>query len=240
MKGTSSRKIVNTPKFPLDVYVRFADRADVTVFVDDVKGKTISWVKLQLRSRLDVADIDRRRLRLIQAGRIVSDTTQLLSLYPLRLDEDAETRKGKAADRDTPRLWFHCSIGGIDETDSQEQQPSTLPAPRGFDRLLEAGFSESDIAELRSQFHSTSDGNDENEQMRLLEERWIDDSANEIEAGSQAGYEEMLYGICLGFFLGLLSLWIIWEGSFGGWSITKRGKWTIVAGVGRDLLMCAN
>jgi len=68
-----------------------------------------------------------------------------------------------------------------------------------------------------------------------MEERWIDDGANVMSFNSSSGtlndYEEMLFGICIGFFLGLLSLWIVWEGSLGGWNITKRAQWTIIAGV---------
>lgn len=39
------------------------------------------------------------------------------------------------------------------------QQEAQLKPLRGFDRLAAAGFSEEDIANIRSQFHSQSSGN---------------------------------------------------------------------------------
>ncbi|KAF3188006.1 hypothetical protein TWF106_002052 [Orbilia oligospora] len=117
-------------------------------------------------------------------------------------------------------VYVHCSIGDeltdedlAEEAETESQaihHPSTLPAPQGFDRLLNAGFTESDIAALRSQFHGTLLNNNNNatsidgtsdpnassglgfslldEESRrhalALEERWIDESAtNEAETG---------------------------------------------------------
>ncbi|KAK6360218.1 hypothetical protein TWF730_006368 [Orbilia blumenaviensis] len=126
----------------------------------------------------------------------------------------------------TAGVYVHCSIGDeltdedlAEEAETESQaihHPSTLPAPQGFDRLLNAGFTESDIAALRSQFHGTLlnnsntnssiDGTGESsnnntssglgfslldEESRrhalALEERWIDESAtNEAETGDTA------------------------------------------------------
>lgn len=60
--------------------------------------------------------------------------------------------------------------------------PAPAPGPRGFDRLLDTGFSPSDIQSLRLQFlavHShthTPDTMPTPEEMRLLEDRWLDNT----------------------------------------------------------------
>ncbi|KAK6345601.1 hypothetical protein TWF718_007511 [Orbilia javanica] len=136
-------------------------------------------------------------------------------------DEHTDIKDAKtSAPATTTGVYVHCSIGDeltdedlAEEAETESQaihHPSTLPAPQGFDRLLNAGFTESDIAALRSQFHGTLLNNSNNstsidgtgdatvssglgfslldEESRrhalALEERWIDESAtNEAETG---------------------------------------------------------
>ncbi|KAF3925704.1 hypothetical protein AA313_de0203608 [Arthrobotrys entomopaga] len=160
-------------------------------------------------------------------------------------DEVAEVKEAAAG------VYVHCSIGDeltdeelAEEVETESQaihHPSTLPAPQGFDRLLNAGFTESDIAALRSQFHGTllnntssvegaSDGTtnhglgfsllDEESRRRALalEERWIDESAtNEADAGENTtntesgGLEDTLIGVMWGFFWPLCIVWMLRE-----------------------------
>ncbi|RVD82238.1 uncharacterized protein DFL_006671 [Arthrobotrys flagrans] len=138
-------------------------------------------------------------------------------------DDFANAKDAKTAAPTTTGVYVHCSIGDeltdkdlAEEAETESQathHPSTLPAPQGFDRLLNAGFTESDIAALRSQFHGTLLNNSNNassidgaadsnvssglgfslldEESRrhalALEERWIDESAtNEAETGDAA------------------------------------------------------
>ncbi|KAF3921353.1 hypothetical protein ABW20_dc0103020 [Dactylellina cionopaga] len=174
------------------------------------------------------------------------------------------SRKGKEVVRPEPEdeddsdstevaagVYVHCSIGDeltaeelAEEVETESQavhHPSTLPAPQGFDRLLNAGFTESDIAALRSQFHGTLlnntssvDGStetttnhglgfsllDEESRRRALalEERWIDESAtNEAETGENVantdsgGLEDTLIGVMWGFFWPLCIVWMLRE-----------------------------
>ncbi|KAK6528424.1 hypothetical protein TWF281_009665 [Arthrobotrys megalospora] len=149
-------------------------------------------------------------------------------IRPAPEDDDGDdlpdtTRGADTATPTTTGVYVHCSIGDeltdedlAEEAETESQaihHPSTLPAPQGFDRLLNAGFTESDIAALRSQFHGTLLNNNNNatsidgtadsntnsglgfslldEESRrhalALEERWIDESAtNEAETGDTA------------------------------------------------------
>ncbi|EPS36654.1 hypothetical protein H072_9790 [Dactylellina haptotyla CBS 200.50] len=166
-------------------------------------------------------------------------------------EDDAIEVKETAVAAAAAGVYVHCSIGDeltdeelAEEVETESQaihHPSTLPAPQGFDRLLNAGFTESDIAALRSQFHGTLLNNtstldasgeittnhglgfsllDEESRRRALalEERWIDESAtNEADTGETAantdsgGLEDTLIGVMWGFFWPLCIVWMLRE-----------------------------
>lgn len=84
-------------------------------------------------------------------------------------------------------------LDGENQLDNRPQVVSTNPEVIGFDRLLQQGFSQDDVVDLRRQFYllyggdnSTGGGDiadveeDENRQNRLreLEERWIESTSN--------------------------------------------------------------
>lgn len=101
--------------------------------------------------------------------------------------------------------------------------------PQGFDRLLTQGFSEREIAALRSQFNRLNPDLSP-EDMRVLEDRWIDESAGqgqETLGGSAVGsYEDMFVGTVIGFFWPV-SIWLVREeGVF-----TQRRQYAVLAGV---------
>lgn len=129
----------------------------------------------------------------------------------------------------------------------QQQQTTTTPAPRGFDRLQNAGFTTSEIQSLRLQFlaiqaHThTPDTMPSPNTLRNMEDRWLDNSTDEggvLGAGAtldgssdeeaQAGnLDDMIWGTVMGFFwpIGCL-MWGIREE--GIWS--QRRKMAIVIG----------
>ncbi|KAK5062930.1 hypothetical protein LTR84_005006 [Exophiala bonariae] len=173
------------------------------------------------------------------------------------------------------RIYIHCSIGDLalskeelaeevaaaqngaegeekqDDTSSrqkqQQQQTTTTPAPRGFDRLQNAGFTPTEIQSLRLQFlaiqaHThTPDTMPSPNTLRNMEDRWLDNSTDEggvLGAGAaldgssdeeaQAGnLDDMIWGTVMGFFwpIGCL-MWGIREE--GIWS--QRRKMAIVIG----------
>lgn len=121
-----------------------------------------------------------RRLRFIYNGRPVVDTAsfqaalanfaKLIEELSEEEEEEAPEQMSKTKGKETipteqPRhkLYIHCIVGDVlsdaelqqeDALDTQVQQPSTTPAPIGIDRLLSAGFSEAEVAEIRRQFQS--------------------------------------------------------------------------------------
>ncbi|KAI0304250.1 DUF2407 C-terminal domain-containing protein [Multifurca ochricompacta] len=197
-----------TPK--RELMVRFTE--GVQDLVLRVAGQdTVRDVKVKIREARP--QLQFRRLRLIHAGRLLTDGTQLASwLNTLEERQQRAATKSKDDDPDpfllpiTPTSpatpgsipWLHCSVGaqlaeGEEDSDAQPQEAQIKPL-RGFDRLAAAGFSEEDILNFRRQFHSRSAGDylstaefptDEEyeEHARALEEQWIDALGN----GSSVG-----------------------------------------------------
>lgn len=161
------------------------------------------------------------------------------------------------------RVYIHCSIGDAlthselvaeAEATLASEQPSraptpsaqqenegptststttTTPAPRGFDRLLSAGFTPTEIAALRSQFldlqsHThTPDTMPSAAELRVLEDRWIDESTSPnggvdgggggVDDGEGGGLEDMLWGNVMGFF---------WPLGAVVWLLREEGVWS--------------
>ncbi|KAI1509969.1 DUF2407-C multi-domain protein [Pyrenophora tritici-repentis] len=120
----------------------------------------------------------------------------------------------------------------------------SLPQAQGFDRLLASGFTPQEISSLRSHFTTnlsfthTPDTMPSPAQIRILEDRWLDESANDPSASlatggggaaqgdagwgagfavEEGGLDDMLYGYLTGFFFPL-----------GGlvWGFREEGVWT--------------
>ncbi|KAK0367370.1 hypothetical protein LTR91_007371 [Friedmanniomyces endolithicus] len=114
---------------------------------------------------------------------------------------------------------------------------TTTPAPRGFDRLLSAGFTPAEVTTLRTQFlaiqsHThTPDTMPTGPELLALEERWLDSGSNPSTAGGgsggedaggfgdedEGGLEDMLYGNLIGFF---------WPIGAMGWLMREEGVWS--------------
>ncbi|KAL7275566.1 hypothetical protein RUND412_001492 [Rhizina undulata] len=235
---------------PLSITVRFAiSLPDLTIFIPDSQTTTLYTLKRQIREARP-ADAGRRRLRLIYAGKVLTDgfplSTQIKPPKPPPQQTPPKPDpkgKGKAKEPDevVHKVYIHCSIGDelSDEELAKEAQdqatpapthtPSTLPQPLGFDRLLSAGFTEADVAALRSQFNRLH-GNLGSEDTRILEDRWIDESAGQgqqLADGSPAGTnEDILIGTAIGFFWPVAIFLMREEGVF-----TKRRQMAIIAGI---------
>ncbi|KAJ5605660.1 hypothetical protein N7510_008441 [Penicillium lagena] len=100
---------------------------------------------------------------------------------------------------------------------------TTTPAPRGFDRLLAAGFTPAEVTALRSQFLAvqsvsrTPDTMPSGEELRDLEDRWMDEGSTAAQA--QAGVVG-LTGVVGGL-----------EGMMmGGLGLVRGARWTICFG----------
>jgi len=118
--------------------------------------------------------------------------------------------------------------------DAAQNVTSTTAAPRGFDRLLSAGFTASEVAALRTQFlaiqaHThTPDTMPTGPDLLALEERWLDNSSDPASAGGDVGtggfgsedvggLEDMLYGNLIGFF---------WPIGAMFWLMREEGVWS--------------
>lgn len=130
----------------------------------------------------------------------------------------------------------------------QPQPPpqSTTPAPRGFDRLLSAGFTPTEVTALRSQFLAvqsvsrTRDTMPTGEELRELEDRWMDEGSTAAQAqgggeggaigdddgglgsGSRSAIDDMLWGTVMGFF---------WPIGCAMWLRREEGVWSWRKGV---------
>lgn len=165
-----------------------------------------------------------------------------------------------------PRIYIHCSIGDIilsekdlaseasitstllqkDRTEPSsvdERSPlmthvptQTTPTPRGFDRLLSAGFTAAEVTALRSQFLAmqsvsrTRDTMPSGEQLRDMEDRWMDEGSTTVQTvddgedigGSQGAMDDMLWGAVMGFF---------WPIGCAMWLRREEGVWSWRKGV---------
>ncbi|CAI7656960.1 unnamed protein product [Penicillium pancosmium] len=156
--------------------------------------------------------------------------------------------------------------GGLDGSGSQQASTAssssatappttTTPAPRGFDRLLSAGFTASEVTALRSQFLAvqsvtrTPDTMPSGEELRDLEDRWMDEGSTSANLGDGAGgsggaggggggfggdddgglgtgsrsaWDDMLWGAVMGFF---------WPVGCAMWLRREEGVWSWRKGV---------
>lgn len=132
----------------------------------------------------------------------------------------------------------------LDELQLAAQASSSLgvpPPPSGFDRLADTGFSQADIEELRAQFRAMYGGASagrSGEALRQLEDEWIDatvytdgtDDFNNLvgrmnptraaSAGSETTNRDLLMGLSMGCFFGVLCLLLMKDSSL--WSKTVR------------------
>ncbi|ABN64448.2 predicted protein [Scheffersomyces stipitis CBS 6054] len=215
---------------------------------DDVnKLVSVKWIKSVIRARVPQAASS--RLRLIYSGRVLNENTNFRA-------EVKQPEKSKEN-----RIYIHCVIGeeltreqlAEENKLDKPQAVSTTPQVVGFDRLLQQGFSQEDVDDLRRQFYSIyspgSLGNstrdqisdveeEENNQRAIhqLEERWIESTVNGGNAENATGdnqpfnaphtataaqdappqpsadlddihgNEELLLGLLLGIFLGVISI----------------------------------
>lgn len=131
------------------------------------------------------------------------------------------------------------------EKEERELESMTTPAPRGFDRLLSAGFTPGEVSALRSQFLAlqsvshTPDTMPTGAELRELEDRWMDEGSAADGAGSglalggggggggedEGGFgssshsslDDMLWGAVMGFF---------WPIGCAMWLRREEGVWS--------------
>ena len=253
----------------LSLIIRFTTSLpDLQLTIPNPRTTTTSTLYTLIRPHLPLS-VSVSPLRLIYNGALLSPTASLTTA--LRLSS-----RGKSP----AKIYIHCSISSDTQlstaqleaeneaakalqTQSQppeEQQvnnngtaidTTVQSAPQGFDRLLSAGLSPTEVASLRSQFlavqaHThTPDTMPTPAEMRLLEERWLDAGTPLNARGSEAvgadddfgsgGLEDMLWGNVMGFFWAVGAIvWLVREE--GVWS--KRRQVGVVTGVLVNIAFC--
>jgi len=144
--------------------------------------------------------------------------------------------------------YLHCSIipKKPELLVASETQDNT-PLPMGFDRLREMGFDVNEIREIREQFHLTRLRTHAPSQQELfqLEEEFLraglsqaDMTAAQEQRERQEREEgthfDLVGGMTMGFFLGLIMLFWMWENQI----MTGRTKCGILVGIGCNLSFC--
>jgi hypothetical protein len=139
-----------------------------------------------------------------------------------------------AADADaTLTLNLQTDAGASTYGDGQVPTSTTTPAPRGFDRLLTAGFTGAEVATLRTQFlaiqaHThTPDTMPTGQDLLALEELWLDNGSNTATAGGDTaggfggddarGLDDLIWGNLMGFF---------WPVGAMFWLMREEGVWS--------------
>ena len=259
---------------PLDVVVRFSTSdPDLVLRVAHPGATSALTLKQQIRAQLSAPQSE-SKLRLIHAGKVVTDELALSKTLharippPPRADDHGKSEKAKGKllvkeQVEASRVYVHCSIGdrlvpsefateaqAATEADAAlastiQQDTSTLtsdghapastttPAPRGFDRLLTAGFTSAEVATLRTQFlaiqaHThTPDTMPTGQDLLALEELWLDNGSNTATAGGDTaggfggedsrGLDDLIWGNLMGFF---------WPVGAMFWLMREEGVWS--------------
>ncbi|KAI9006879.1 DUF2407 C-terminal domain-containing protein [Hyaloraphidium curvatum] len=213
------------------VVVRFAGEPDL--FASDTL--TIREIKDLIRAQRPA--LRDKHLRIIHSGRVLEDSSLVPAPEPppegqeenvTRLDGNGASSSQASASLAHRTTYLHCAV-----SDFASEGPSrpTLRPQLGLERLLGVGFSAEEVASIRAQFHALrgTDADDE-ESARRLEENFLD-SATQNSAvadnpffGNSPG--DLLLGLVLGFFLGILSLLLVREPIFN-----RRVQFGIVVGL---------
>ncbi|KAF9291258.1 hypothetical protein BGZ68_004574 [Mortierella alpina] len=203
--------------------------------------------------RRDGSSATSRRMARRQGSQSTSRAAGTSASSPLTLPgrggssrEGASTAEGATDVRDHAVADEYQEEEDEEDEEDEDEGPSPImtPQPTGFDRLREAGFSEDEIRSIRRQFHASRGtvtstvgangiavGLDQDEdasaRARRIEEEWIDQhGAETLPDGLEGSYGEMVLGLMLGFFMGLIALFWFKEATF-----SRRQQMGIFAGL---------
>lgn len=267
---------------------------------DDVNRLiNVNWLKFMVRSKVEVCST--RRLRLIYSGRVLNDNTNFKTdilepkIRQLLIERQQEERGSvqlvlppPSGIADSLKIYIHCLVGDIltasqlaeeGKLDNGPQERTTTPEVVGFDRLLQQGFSQGDVQDLRRQFQAIYNPNDNiggatgtgdihdleeeerrQQHIRQLEDRWIESTVTpagvdgdttmrpqvsttdtqglptqgveptqpSLEIDDVNGNEDLLVGLLLGVFLGVLGVVFL---AADDTVFNQRQRMAIIAGI---------
>ncbi|KAI9307863.1 hypothetical protein BJ944DRAFT_1374 [Cunninghamella echinulata] len=129
----------------IDIHIRWSDRQDLII-----RGSpTDKVITLKEKIKQSSNNLENKRLRLIYNGRVLEDQQTLLDYDIGKI----LLKDSKAKIPPPPPIFIHCSISEYNTQGSTNNDQPQMTPPVGFDRLREAGFSEEDIRNIRTQFH---------------------------------------------------------------------------------------
>lgn len=109
-------------------------------------------------------------------------------------------------------------------TDTNNTTPSNtndatpnIQTRTGFNRLLDVGFTQAEVDTLRNQFHNLRGTQVavESEEANRVEEEWMENNGSGLDDGLDGSRYDMLIGLLMGFFLGVIVFfWIRERGVF--------------------------
>jgi len=215
---------------PAGILVRVRS-VNATFDVHVSKGAYVSQLKEEI---MRVRSLQGKYIRIIFHGKIL-DEQQTLSAAGI---EDGS--------------WIHYAVSDKLPSPPARREATVIDVPlRGFDRLREAGFSREDVEEFRAQFRAsrlaqlpslstvdqlqheedwiTSNIRDAPPQQRiaLLQQDVSESEARRAEFGT---YEDLVYGLVLGFLLSFIMVFFLWEPA-----LSRRTKYGILFGIGCNL-----
>lgn len=256
---------METPVLP--VTVRFTTSIpDLLLDIPTADSTSVIALKHLIRSKVE-APTSKHRYRLIHSGKLLKDDdllSSVLKIPPPPPKSPDPKGKGKAIEPAPPRVYINCSIGDVltsaelsaealaaaeSANKSQKRTPSdssngppaqkttTTPSPRGFDRLLQGGFTAAEVNQLRLQFRSiqsnihTPATMPSPSTLLRMEDAWIDDNggAGAGASASAQGFDfgddglgggaldDLLWGNIMGF---------LWPLGCVGWLIREEGVWS--------------
>lgn len=136
-------------------------------------------------------------------------------------------------------IYIHCALSDLNTKATMTPTPNKPKDDKknslsGFNILCESGYNEEEIRSIRSRFHQMRgtegfvDGGSFNEDDIRLEEEWMEHTGNLLPEGSVQGspYKEILSGLILGIFLGILCLFWMRESVF-----TRTHQLGIILGI---------
>eukprot|EP01100_Stratorugosa_tubuloviscum_P001369 TRINITY_DN1308_c1_g1_i1.p1 TRINITY_DN1308_c1_g1~~TRINITY_DN1308_c1_g1_i1.p1 ORF type:complete len:293 (-),score=94.21 TRINITY_DN1308_c1_g1_i1:813-1610(-) len=223
-KNKSNLLETNTFEEPITIYLRAQN------FSLDFQFSPSSSISKLRNFIIEKQDLKNKNIRLIFQGKLLED-------------------KKRLRDYNCPNPCFiHCAISDKINLPSQStnQNSNNDFRLRGFDRFRELGFSEVDIQNFRRQFHINQalgvQSNLPRDQQLDLEEQWFNQaeqpnqqnniirSQNRMITNIEGSYQDLFYGMIMGFLLGLIAIFWITDSS-----LTRRAKFGILAGIGCNL-----
>lgn len=197
--------------------------------------------------------------KLLRDDNVLSSVLKIPSAPPRPLQPSGKGKE-KEIDIPPPRVYINCSIGDVltpseladegvaaiesSKTLRDDSTVRTVPnngiaplsttaTPRGFDRLLSAGFTAAEVNQLRLQFLSiqaninTPDTMPSPTTLRMMEDAWIDNNVDNTGAGEAFDFgdnatgggalDDLVWGNIMGF---------LWPLGCIGWVIREEGVWS--------------